>query len=105
MDQSAPAWGLIDYIACRARGRENGEGGVGARPGSVTAGLSDSGSGYTRFMKPVPVVHSRPKGVGGRVVRRGTIRTFHDDNGKAWNAEYKLDGGALVFNGNYYLKQ
>jgi hypothetical protein len=42
----------------------------------------------------------------GKVIKRGTTLTFHYDNGKVWNAEYKLDGGqALVLNGNYYLKQ
>jgi hypothetical protein len=41
----------------------------------------------------------------GRIVKRGTTLTFHYDNGKAWNGEYKLDGGALVLNGSYYLKQ
>lgn len=42
----------------------------------------------------------------GKVVKRGTTLTFHYDNGKVWNAEYKIDGGqALVLNGNYYLKQ
>lgn len=41
----------------------------------------------------------------GKVVRRGTALTFHYDNGKIWNADYKLDGGALMLNGNLWTRQ
>ena len=43
----------------------------------------------------------------GKVVKRGTVLSFTYDNGKVWNADYKLDGGgsALVLNGNYWLRQ
>jgi hypothetical protein len=41
----------------------------------------------------------------GKVVRRGTTLTFHYDNGKVWNADYKLDGGALMLNGNLWTRQ
>jgi hypothetical protein len=41
----------------------------------------------------------------GKVVKRGTTLSFTYDNGKVWNADYKLDGGALVLNGNYWMRQ
>jgi hypothetical protein len=41
----------------------------------------------------------------GRVVKRGTLLTFTYDNGKVWNTEYKLDGGALLLNGNLWTRQ
>ncbi|MBI3855802.1 MAG: lipocalin family protein [Planctomycetes bacterium] len=41
----------------------------------------------------------------GKVIKRGNTLSFTYDNGKVWNAEYKLDGGALVLNGNYWLRQ
>jgi hypothetical protein len=41
----------------------------------------------------------------GKVVKRGTTLSFTYDNGKVWNAEFKLDGGALVLNGNYWMRQ
>jgi hypothetical protein len=41
----------------------------------------------------------------GRVVKRGNTLSFTYDSGKVWNADYKLDGGALVLNGNYWLRQ
>jgi hypothetical protein len=41
----------------------------------------------------------------GKVVRRGNLLTFHYDNGKVWNTDYKLDGGALMLNGNLWTRQ
>lgn len=41
----------------------------------------------------------------GKVVKRGATLSFTYDNGKVWNADYKLDGGALVLNGNYWMRQ
>lgn len=41
----------------------------------------------------------------GKVLRRGTLLTFHYDNGKTWNTEYKFDGGALRLGGNLWMKQ
>jgi hypothetical protein len=41
----------------------------------------------------------------GKVVKRGMTLSFTYDNGKVWNADYKLDGGALVLNGNYWMRQ
>jgi hypothetical protein len=41
----------------------------------------------------------------GRVVKRGTVLSFHYDNGKVWSPEYRLDGGALVLNGTYWFRQ
>jgi hypothetical protein len=41
----------------------------------------------------------------GKVVRRGTSLTFHYDNGKTWNTDYRFDGGALFLGKNMWLKQ
>ena len=41
----------------------------------------------------------------GKVVKRGTVLSFTYDNGKVWNSEYKMDGGALVMGKNYWLRQ
>lgn len=41
----------------------------------------------------------------GRVVKRGNVLSFTYDNGKVWNSEYKMDGGALVMGKNYWLRQ
>lgn len=40
----------------------------------------------------------------GKVVKRGTTLSFQYDNGKVWNAEYKMDGGALMLNGKMWLR-
>ncbi|HUR38273.1 MAG TPA: hypothetical protein VM222_02215, partial [Planctomycetota bacterium] len=41
----------------------------------------------------------------GRVVKRGTTLSFMYDNGKVWNTEFKFDGGAVWFGGNFWMKQ
>ncbi len=41
----------------------------------------------------------------GKVVRRGSALTFHYDNGKTWNTDYRFDGGALFLGKNMWLKQ
>jgi hypothetical protein len=38
-------------------------------------------------------------GERGTVVKRGNNLTFRNDKGEVWNAEYKLEGGALMLNG------
>lgn len=43
-------------------------------------------------------------GKRGRVVCRGTTLTFHYDNGEVWNAEYRLEGGALLLNGKLWTR-
>lgn len=42
----------------------------------------------------------------GKIVKRGTMLTFHYDDGKVWNAEYKLDGGqGLWLNKSCWFRQ
>ena len=41
----------------------------------------------------------------GRLVKRGSVLTFHYDNGQTWSAAYALEGGALKLDGRIYLRQ
>jgi len=44
-------------------------------------------------------------GSRGRVVKRGSVLTFHYDDGKTWSAAYSVEGGGLKLDGNIYLRQ
>ncbi len=42
----------------------------------------------------------------GRIVKRGSLLTFHYDDGKTWSTDYRLDGGQGLWMGKtLYLKQ
>jgi len=44
-------------------------------------------------------------GSRGKVVRRGTVLTFHYDDGTTWSAPYELYSNGLKLNGRTYLRQ